>query len=123
MPSRKDKDSVTTATFDNTTGETTMAGKKGAKPAPLDPKVAKKLLDKLSTDNEFRRLFKKDAHAALMQVGYKVEAGSTSAGECMQLAPTDRIAPKAKIARDRAKLESALNVPVSFLCAKEFSAD
>ena len=80
-----------------------MAGKKGAKPAPLDPKVTKKLLDKLSTD--------------------KVDAGSTSAGECMQLASTDRIAPKAKIARDRAKLESALNVPVSFLCAKEFTAD
>jgi len=100
-----------------------MASKKGAKPAPLDPKVTKKLLDKLSTDNDFRRLFKKDAHAALTQVGYKVDAGSTSAGECMQLASTDRIAPKAKIARDRAKLESALNVPVSFLCAKEFSAD
>ena len=42
-----------------------MATKKGAKPAPLDPKVTKKLLDKLATDNDFRRLFKKDAHAAL----------------------------------------------------------
>ena len=100
-----------------------MASKKGAKPAPLDPKVTRKLLDKLATDNDFRRLFKKDAHAALQQVGYKVEAGANSAGACMQLAPTDRIAPKAKIARDRAKLESALNVPVSFLCTKEFSAD
>ena len=32
-----------------------MATKKGPAPAPLDPKVAKKLLDKLSTDNDFRR--------------------------------------------------------------------
>lgn len=100
-----------------------MATKKGDKPAPLDPNVAKKLLDKLATDNAFRRLFKKDAHAALAQVGYKVAPGATSAGQCMQLASTDRIAPKAKIARDRAKLESAMNVPISFLCAKEFSAD
>ena len=100
-----------------------MAMKKGAKPAPLDPKVAKKLLDKLSTDNDFRRLFKKDAAAALSQVGYKVETGSTSAAGCMQLASTDSIAPKAKIVRDRAKLETALNGIVNFGCAKDFSAD
>ena len=100
-----------------------MAMKKGAKPAPLDPKVAKKLLDKLSTDNDFRRLFKKDAGAALAQVGYKIEAGATSAAGCMQLASTDSIAPKAKIVRDRAKLETTLNGIVNFDCAKGFSAD
>ena len=100
-----------------------MAMKKGAKPAPLDRKVAKKLLDKLSTDNDFRRLFKKDAGAALAQVGYKVEAGATSAAGCMQLASTDSIAPKAKILRDRAKLETTLNGVVNFDCAKGFSAD
>ena len=100
-----------------------MAMKKGAKPAPLDRKVAKKLLDKLSTDNDFRRLFKKDAAAALAQVGYKVEAGATSAAGCMQLASTDSIAPKAKILRDRAKLETTLNGVVNFDCAKGFSAD
>ena len=100
-----------------------MAMKKGAKPAPLDPKVAKKLLDKLSTDNDFRRLFKKDAGAALAQVGYKIEAGATSAAGCMQLASTDSIAPKAKIVRDRAKLETTLNGVVNFDCAKGFSAD
>ena len=48
-----------------------MATKKGNGPAPLDPKVAKKLLDLLSTDNDFRRLFKQDAHAALVQAGWK----------------------------------------------------
>ncbi len=96
---------------------------KGPAPAPLDSKVAKKLLDKLSTDNEFRRLFKKDAHAALTQVGYKVEAGATSAGSCMQLQSTDKIAPKEKIVRDRARLESTVNAVVNFACAKDFSAD
>lgn len=100
-----------------------MATKKGPAPAPLDPKVAKKLLDKLSTDNEFRRLFKQDADAALAKVGYKTEPGATSASGCMQLQPTDRIAPKAKIVRDRAKLEQAMNSIVNFDCAKGFSAD
>ena len=100
-----------------------MAIKKGPKPAPLDPRVTRKLLDKLSTDNEFRRLFKKDAHAALAKVGYKVEAGATSAGSCMQLQSTDRIAPKEKIIRDRAKLEKTMSSVVSFMCATDFSAD
>lgn len=100
-----------------------MATRKGAKPAPLDPKVTKKLLDKLSTDNEFRRLFKKDASAALAKVGYRIDAGATSADSCMQLKTTDRIAPKTKIVRDRAKLEKALNSVVNFFCAKGFSAD
>ena len=52
-----------------------MATKKtgaSGKAAPLDPKVASKLLDKLGTDNEFRRLFKKDPKAALIQAGHKV---------------------------------------------------
>ena len=100
-----------------------MAKKKGPGPAPLEPKVAKKLLDKLSTDNDFRRLFKKDAGAALAKVGYKAEAGATSADGCMQLVSGARIAPKAKIVRDRAKLEQALNSVVNFDCAKAFSAD
>lgn len=100
-----------------------MAIRKGPKPAALDPKVTKKLLDKLSTDNDFRRLFKKDAGAALAKVGYKVEAGATSAGGCMQLQSTDKIAPKEKISRDRAKLEKTLNSIVNFSCAKSFSAD
>ena len=51
-----------------TAGSETTAGKKTA---PLDPKVADKLLDLLSTDNEFRRLFKKDPLSALIKVGYK----------------------------------------------------
>ncbi|MCI4569071.1 NHLP-related RiPP peptide [Lysobacter sp. CFH 32150] len=100
-----------------------MATKKGPKPAPLDPKVTKKLLDLLSTDNEFRRLFKKDAGAALAKAGYKVAADATSARGCMQLQATDRIAPKEKIVRDRAKLEQALNSVVNFECTKAFSAD
>lgn len=84
-----------------------MATKKtGAlgKSAPLDPKVAGKLLDKLSTDNEFRRLFKKDPAAALAKVGHKLEAGQ-SLGACAQV---DRIAPKAEIIKARNALSDKL---------------
>ena len=103
-----------------------MATKKGEgpAPAPLEPKVAKKLLDLLSTDNEFRRLFKKDAHAALVKAGWKPTAEAASAtaitgGLCLQLQASDRIAPKQKIIRDRAKLETQLAVAWSFLCPAE----
>lgn len=40
---------------------------------PLDIKVAEKLLDLLSVDNRFRRLFKNDPFAALIEVGYTFE--------------------------------------------------
>ena len=96
---------------------------KGPAPAPMDPKTTKKLLDKLSTDNDFRALFKKDAGAALAKVGYKLEAGTASAYDCLQFGAGERIAPKAKIVRDRAKLEEAMNSVVNFACAKDFRAD
>jgi putative modified peptide len=88
-----------------------MATKKtgaSGKAAPLDPKVAGKLLDKLSTDNEFRRLFKKDPKAALSSVGYKAPkeavAGLKQVHDCCGI---DNIAPKAAIVKARqALLES-----------------
>ncbi|MCL1635892.1 NHLP-related RiPP peptide [Luteimonas sp. SX5] len=99
---------------------------KGPGPAPLDPKVVKKLLDLLSTDNEFRRLFKKDANAALVQAGYKPPAATkalttgltatATAGACLQMGAGDSIATKESIARDRAKLEEAMSLPFSFRC-------
>ena len=100
--------------------------KKGPGPTePMEPKVVKKLLDLLSTDNGFRRLFKKDAHAALVQAGWKPSATATaqaptapmsalSGGNCMQMTANHRIAPKAKIVRERAKLEQTLNSVVKF---------
>lgn len=109
-----------------------MATKKGPGPTePLDPKVVKKLLDLLSTDNEFRRLFKKDAHAALAKAGWKAPAGTDrsaplaalSGGSCLQMKSTARIAPKQKIIRERAKLERSLNAVVNFFCPKELLAD
>ncbi|MET0581875.1 MAG: NHLP-related RiPP peptide [Pseudoxanthomonas sp.] len=90
-----------------------MATKKtgaSGKAAPLDPKVAGKLLDKLGTDNEFRRLFKKDPKTALIQAGYKVPKGDAEGAakldricDCMRVTS---IAPKTAIAASRDSLHA-----------------
>jgi putative modified peptide len=103
-----------------------MAIKKtgGAKSAPLDPKVADKLLDLLSTDNEFRRLFKKDPQAALAKAGHPEAKAAVAAlrkvppftppGPPPRIPPVwscckvDRIAPKADIIKARAELKLML---------------
>jgi len=105
---------------------------KGPGPAPLDPKVIKKLLDLLSTDNEFRKLFKKDAAAALAKAGFKAApagakttglSATASPGSCLQMSATDRIAPKANIQRDRAKLEASLLAMFHFDCPSPLLAE
>ena len=80
-----------------------MATKKTTTPG-LDPKVADKLLDKLSTDNEFRRLFKKDPAAALAKAGHPKDAAALTGG-CCQL---QSIAPKAQIVKARDELKTML---------------
>lgn len=114
-----------------------MATKNGPGPTePLDPKVVKKLLDLLSTDNDFRRLFKKDAHAALVRAGWKPSSTATlkasaaptdlaalSGGNCLQMVAGARLAPKEKIVRERAKLEKTLNAVVNYACPMELQAD
>jgi putative modified peptide len=105
-----------------------MATKKGAgakkQAAPLDPKVADRLLDLLGTDNEFRRLFKKDPQAALVKAGWKAPKAPVGAPArkgppftppgpptmvppvmCLQV---DRIAPKETISRSRDALKAFL---------------
>ena len=92
-----------------------MATKKtgaSGKAAPLDPKVAGKLLDKLSTDNEFRRLFKKDPKAALIEAGYKLPKGDAEASARFEqlcvCARVQSIAPKADIIKARGSLLEVL---------------
>ena len=82
-----------------------MATKKTAGRTPaLDPKVADKLLDKLGTDNDFRRLFKKDPAAALVKVGHPKDAAALTGGCCR----LDSIAPKATIVKARGELKTML---------------
>jgi len=89
-------------------------------PAGLDAKVVGRLLDKLATDDAFRALFESDAKAALLQVGHIPQ--STNAVEpwvCLQLQPGTRLAAKDAIARDRAKLETALHGIHGFMAPRE----
>lgn len=95
-----------------------------AKTAPLDAKIADKLLDLLSTDNEFRRLFKKDPQAALVKAGYKVPKAAlavvrkgppfASPGPPPVIPPihgccrVQRIAPKADVIKARAEIKKML---------------
>ena len=103
-----------------------MATMKGKQSEPLSPKVADRLLELLSTDNEFRRLIKKDPQAAFIQAGYKP---SKELAAWMKLPPIkgkppalppgvpappwmccniDRIAPKANIVSSREQLKGVL---------------
>lgn len=98
-----------------------MANEKGPPPAPLHPHVARKLLDLLSTDDDFRDLFQRDAHAALLRAGYRSPAGlapddaaALSGGACMQMGASHQLASKEQIIRDRAKLEESLNLVQHF---------
>ncbi len=92
-----------------------MATKKTGAPgkaAPLDPKVASKLLDKLSTDNEFRRLFKKDPRTALIQAGYKLPKGDAEAAARFEqlcgCAKVESIATKSDIRKSRQEIMANL---------------
>lgn len=78
---------------------------------PLDIKVAEKLLDLLSVDNRFRRLFKNDPFAALIEVGYTFEINKikNSNREVQFLPPlncllVEKLASKKEIAKSRAKI-------------------
>ena len=85
--------------------------------APLDPKQANKLLDLLSNDNAFRRVFKKDPAAALAQIGYK--SGQSASLACMSVT---YIAPKAEIAAAREQLVSYLTSAGSQTVVFKFEA-
>lgn len=81
-----------------------------AKKTPgLDPKVVDRLLDKLATDNSFRRLFKQDPAAALVQVGLAADVAAAT-GKCCRV---QSLAPKARIAEARSELKAMLTAGLS----------
>lgn len=88
---------------------------------PLDPKLADRLLDLLSSDNAFRRQFKKDPQAALASLGHR----ATTTKAC---ASVKTIAPKQEIAASRDALRTHLlqtsifNTPHCFEAGKVASS-
>lgn len=90
------------------------ANKSGdTKHATLQPHVADKLLDLLSTDDTFRSAFKADPAAALAQVGHpgaEQHAGKASIakGETFYCMTAEQLAPKEEIMQARDQLKSYL---------------
>ena len=70
---------------------------------PFEPAVVDRLLDRLSTDDDFRKLFASDAPAALKQVGYSGHLDKPP--PCVH---TTVLAPKEEIAAARALLHDHL---------------
>lgn len=68
------------------------------KKTPLQPKIAAKLLELLSSDTSFRRKFKADPTSALEQIGHHRGENDAICG------PVKKIAPKAEISAAREAL-------------------
>ena len=86
--------------------------KSGEGHSPLSPEVVDKLLDLLSSDNDFRNLFQKDATAALAKAGHPPAKEMVATG---QYSPTafgcmaaSKVAPAAEIQAARAEIKSFL---------------
>lgn len=97
----------------------------GAAHPPLDARAADKLLDLLSTDNEFRRLFKKDPWKALAQIGYQAPPSMHGLGQTQRTADcctASSIAPKAEIAAARDRLHQMLTSATVFTTPHCFEA-
>ncbi len=71
-------------------------------PAGLNPRIAKALLDKLETDNDFRAQFEQSPEAALRALGY------TDSVSCMTLKPGAKLASPEQIKAQRVKLEQVM---------------
>ena len=93
-----------------------MATKKAAG-TPLDSKVADKLLDLLGSDNDFRRLFKKDPAAALAKAGHRgppfTPPGPPPTKPPVNCATVKHIAPKAEIVAARQAIKEYLTSSTS----------
>lgn len=81
----------------------------GGEHTPFDPAVADKLLELLSTDNDFRDLFAKDPVAAVRKAGHDIPQDTLMA--CMS---TVQIAPKEEIAQARALIKDFLTSAAAY---------
>jgi putative modified peptide len=90
--------------------------KKEGKGHQMDPKVVKRLLDGLTTDDDFRARFEANAQDALESIGYvpPTEAGVMSAGSCLQMQSGASLASADQISGARESLDSSLRAIQNF---------
>ena len=72
----------------------------------LSATLVDKLLDKLSSDDDFRSLFEKSPAAALAELGYQPADEAQSAALCLAVTS---LASKEQIRASRAELHTALS--------------
>lgn len=89
----------------------------------LHKKVVDKLLDKLSSDNAYRELFKRDPKAALVQAGWEPttdpadaaeEQTAVSAGGCLSMTAGADLASMQEISDARDTIAADLALPFTF---------
>ena len=91
----------------------------------IEPVIADRLLDLLSTDNDFRREFKKDPATALLRIGHV----PTKQGAAVELAvlraslSVDRLATKECIARSREEIRKMLTQGLAMIPIQLNAAD
>ena len=93
-----------TAVLESRSTVTKPAAKKRS--APLEPQVADRLLDLLSTDDAFRSLFMSNPREALAQIGFVDETELASPHFCF--GGISKLAPKSVIAAARSEIRSML---------------
>lgn len=86
-------------------------------PAGLSPQIAKTLLDKLESDNDFRAQFEQSPDKALRALGY------TDSTECMALKPGAKLASPEQIKAKRVKLQEVMVGVQQMTCPLEAQAD
>jgi putative modified peptide len=96
-----------------------MTTRKGAgAKQPLDQKVARKLLKLLSTDNEFRRRFKRSPSEALASIGHTAVSAATACSSIGAIAPKTEIAASAKELEAYLVSTGALTNPHNFVAGE-----
>jgi len=82
-------------------------------PAGLHPRLVRKLLDNLESNNDFRALFQESPEKALRSIGY------TDPWGCMQLRAGQTLASPVQIKAQRNKLEDAMVGIQGYMCPLE----
>lgn len=90
---------------------TTASSTTKKRSAPLDPKVADRLLELLSSDDEFRALFMSNPREALSEVGFVNETELASPHFCFW--GISKLASKSDIAAARKEIRSMLTSGLS----------
>jgi putative modified peptide len=78
----------------------------------LPAKIADKLLDRLSSDDDFRSYFKKDPRGALSMLGYDEPAGTPTNDSALACMQCESMPTKATFTKSRAAYKKHLTSKV-----------